>query len=223
MNEQNTFNYIDAYCERAGINGLFAEPLNLITNIAFVIGAFLLFKFLQKNKILLAKNWDIIFLVVNLAVIGFGSAAYHSIPNAVTLNLDVIPIAIFIHFYLTCFFIRVLGLKPVVAVICLFIFIASGVVFQNNFSPDTLNGTIMYVPTYLTLLLMIGAMCFIKHNPLYQHLITTAIIWTFSLAFRTVDMEMCNYTLEIGTHFLWHLLNAVVLYRLVKLMTLNRG
>ncbi|NJN40478.1 MAG: hypothetical protein HC807_06085 [Gammaproteobacteria bacterium] len=34
-----------------------------------------------------------------------------------------------------------------------------------------------------------------------------------SLTFRTLDRDLCA-AIPLGTHFLWHLLNAVVLYRL---------
>jgi len=32
---------------------------------------------------------------------------------------------------------------------------------------------------------------------------------------RPIDLEVCDY-FPVGTHFLWHLLNAVVLYLLVS-------
>ena len=57
---------------------------------------------------------------------------------------------------------------------------------------------------------------------LNRYLTTTAIIWTFSLTFRTIDMQVCDYTHQLGTHFMWHILNAVVLYRLVELIILNK-
>jgi hypothetical protein len=38
-----------------------------------------------------------------------------------------------------------------------------------------------------------------------------------SLAFRTADLPLCA-TLPSGTHFLWHILNAAVLYSLVRTM-----
>jgi hypothetical protein len=215
---QNVSNYIDNYCERNNQPDFFAEPLNLITNIFFIIGAILAFRFLQKNKQLLLKNWDIIFLIITLAAIGFGSGAFHSVPNQATLLMDVIPIGIFMHLYIVVFFRRVVGLNMVFSVAALIAFIALGMVFQKTFSPETLNGTIMYVPAYSTLILMVLILCFIKQSPLYLHLIYTAVIWTFSLAFRTMDMDICSYTGGVGTHFLWHTLNAIVLYRLIILL-----
>jgi hypothetical protein len=218
---KHTFNYIDGYCERQSQPNFFAEPLNLITNLGFIIGAVLVFIFLKRNKMLIAKNFDILFLTFTLALIGVGSGAFHAIPNVITLNFDVIPIGIFIHFYLITFFIRILNLNLIKSILLVIAFIFAGYATGKYFSADTLNGTIMYVPTYFTLLIMIFVM-FLKQNQLYLHLINTAIVWTFSLAARTVDMQLCPYTMNIGTHFIWHLLNAVVLYRLIMLVVLNK-
>jgi hypothetical protein len=68
------------------------------------------------------------------------------------------------------------------------------------------------------LIIMVLVLGFVKQNQLYLHLINTAVIWTFSLAFRTMDIQICSYTHNIGTHFLWHLLNAIVLYRMLVLV-----
>lgn len=215
---QNVTTYIDGYCERNNQPDFLAEPLNFVTNIFFIIGAILAFRFLQKNKQLILKNWDIIILTIILALIGFGSGAFHSIPNKTTLLMDVIPIGIFMHLYIVVFFKRVVGFNLVLSLIVLAAFVGLGIFFQNTFSPDTLNGTIMYVPAYATLILMVLILCFVKRSPLYLHLIYTAVIWTFSLAFRTMDIDICTHTNHIGTHFLWHTLNAIVLYRLIILL-----
>jgi hypothetical protein len=42
-----------------------------------------------------------------------------------------------------------------------------------------------------------------------------------SLIFRSIDMAVCP-ELPLGTHFLWHLLNAVVLYLLLRAALIER-
>lgn len=219
---QTVATFIDGYCERNHQPDVLAEPLNLLTNIAFIIAAVMAFKSLKFFKLINAKCWDIVLLSVLLAIIGFGSAAFHSYPNKKTVLMDVIPIAIFMHLYLFMFFKRVVGLNFLLSTTVLLSFIATGFVFQKTISPDTLNGTIMYVPAYSFLIIMVLILCFVKQSPLYLHLINTAVIWTFSLAFRTMDMQICTHTHYIGTHFLWHLLNAIVLYRLVILVIIDK-
>jgi len=40
-------------------------------------------------------------------------------------------------------------------------------------------------------------------------------LFAASLLFRTIDQAACEWT-RVGTHFLWHILNAVVLYLCVR-------
>jgi hypothetical protein len=42
-----------------------------------------------------------------------------------------------------------------------------------------------------------------------------AALFFVSLAFRTVDRAICG-VFPLGAHFVWHLLNAVVLWLLLK-------
>ncbi len=214
----NVTNYVDGYCERAGNPAATAEPLNLFTNFAFIIAALLIALMMKKYRLFKVQNLDIILLDVVMFTIGIGSGIFHSIPNSHTVLMDVIPIGIFIHLYIVVFFKRVVNWNLVVSILVLLAFIGAGIWFQKNFSAETLNGTIMYVPTYLMLIIMVFILCFVKQNMLYVYLINTAVIWTFSLAFRTIDMQICGYTHGIGTHFMWHVLNAIVLYRMLALV-----
>jgi hypothetical protein len=43
------------------------------------------------------------------------------------------------------------------------------------------------------------------------------LVWTGSLIFRTIDRDICAQ-FPWGTHFLWHTLNAWVLYRLLRVL-----
>jgi len=46
-------------------------------------------------------------------------------------------------------------------------------------------------------------------------ILAAAAIFAVSLSFRTVDRMLCG-AFPLGTHFVWHLLNAVVLYLLLR-------
>jgi hypothetical protein len=48
-----------------------------------------------------------------------------------------------------------------------------------------------------------------------QALLVAALVFAISLLFRSIDLAVCSW-LRVGTHFLWHALNAVVLYVLVR-------
>jgi hypothetical protein len=53
------------------------------------------------------------------------------------------------------------------------------------------------------------------NHPARHSFFKAAALFAISLTFRSIDMTICP-SLAIGTHFLWHLLNGIVLYILVK-------
>ena len=86
------FSSIDGYCERHGTN-FFAEPINLFTNLAFIIVAFFMWQ--RCNGNLRAQV-----LVYLLATIGVGSALLHSFAQTWAALVDIGAILIFVLYYL---------------------------------------------------------------------------------------------------------------------------
>jgi len=193
------------------------EPVNVITNIFFIVAGLMAIKKMKILGNLKPQNFDIILLSIIMMSIGIGSAFYHFKPNALTLNLDVLPIALFIHIFLISVLLRVFKTSILNTLVLFILFVGAGVASEIYFDRGILNGTIMYIPTYITLLLILLAL---KRNKdwEYDSLLVTTFIWTASLIFRTIDAEACVQTHGIGTHAIWHILNAVVLYRLVSIL-----
>src|SRR5258707_1068344 len=77
--------------------------------------------------------------------------------------------------------------------------------------PRSLNGSVGYLPALVALIGVARA----AHGPARRGLELAAMIFTVSLALRTIDLKACD-TLPLGTHFSWHLLNAAVLYVLLR-------
>lgn len=211
----NTFTYLDAYCERAGDPHLLAEPLNAITNLAFIIAAYMGLRLWRTSVGMNWKNsWDIGLLVITLAVIGLGSGAWHIWANAHTLLLDVIPIVIFMNIYLAAAAIRLLGLRWWGAVALLALFQTLNFASEALLPRGFLNGSVMYAPAFLMLFIIYGGSR-MKQSPASGLVLKATLLFFVSLTFRTVDTDVCD-TLPIGTHFLWHSLNACLLYLLLK-------
>lgn len=212
-----TLTYLDAYCERAGDAAFWAEPLNAVTNLAFVVAAILAYQVLKRQSVPLRVNTsDVWALVVTLGIIGLGSGLWHTHATHWSMLADIIPIYIFINVYIFSLFIRLFGLKWYIAFLGWAIFQGINIGFEVIAPRDTLNGSIMYIPTYGLLLFSLGWMALKRH----ESCLTFANIiglFTLSLTFRTVDIMTCT-EIPIGTHFLWHTLNAIVLYRLIMLL-----
>ena len=77
-----------------------------------------------------------------------------------------------------------------------------------------LAGSPVYLPALLVLLTLGWHHVRRAHvgRPL---LLSAAAVLTLSLTARTLDPMVCS-RLPIGTHFLWHLLNGVVLYLVMR-------
>lgn len=214
---ETTLTYLDAYCERAGDPGLFAEPLNALTNLCFIaaaIGAGLALRRLPASPS--RRHGDLWLLVVVLFAIGIGSGLWHLIPNGHTVLMDVLPITLFIHAYLIAAMRRLLGFSWKRTFLWWATYLAVSIAAQLLLPPDLWNGSVMYLPTYITLVLLT---CAVRHaNRAHGNVfISMVALWTLSLVFRTVDSVICEL-FPLGTHFLWHALNAWMLYRFLMLL-----
>ena len=97
---------IDAYCERLG-PGLWAEPLNAVSNVAFIIAALWAARAAHRRSSANRRSGSSIALVF---VIGLGSLAFHTFANRWSAMADVLPITLFIYGYLAFALRRFLGL-----------------------------------------------------------------------------------------------------------------
>ncbi len=201
------------YCERINLTSLSFEPLNTISNLAFLVAALvLLIRYWQPcpNK---RNKFDILALILLIASIFIGSSLWHIHATNTYMLADVIPITIFIHLYIFAFLYRIAKFSILKSTAILSIFLIINGLTNIYIPANTLNGSILYIPAYLTMIIMAIYLNKIK-NPSFIILTKTTIIFTASLFFRTIDFSVCNY-ITVGTHFIWHILNAMTLYNLV--------
>jgi hypothetical protein len=196
--------HLDNYCERLDA-GLWAEPVNAATNIAFFIAACALYK---QYKTTQTKNPSACLLIALVAIVGLGSLLFHTFANVLTMWMDVVPIGIFVYAYLWIALRRLLGLHKSAAILAMALFTA--LIIGTSALPEAwhFNGSVAYFPCLLAVLLMAWAA---KARLLFL----AAGCFALSLTFRSVDILLCS-ALPLGSHFLWHILNGLVLYLLVK-------
>jgi len=198
-------NFIDIYCERTA-EGLFNEPINAVTNIAFFIAAFFVYRLAKREN-----NLDrvIIWQVFLMLAIGVGSATFHVTANGWAQLSDILPILLFQVYFVYFYARRVIGWGETSSSMLLISFIFF-MVIVSTLPNDILNGSIGYVPA----LLFIGWLG-IYHWRYVERarfaLLGAAGLFAVALTFRTMDMAVCD-DLAIGTHFIWHILNGLVLY-----------
>jgi hypothetical protein len=205
---------LDVYCERAGAAGLWAEPLNAVTNLAFVVAAAVVgLRLLRSPGIKWLRNWDLWLLTLLLAAIGIGSGLWHTFATRWGLLADVVPITLFINLYLLTFGWRVLGLRGVRLLLLWLAYQAGSIGLLALVPADALNGSVGYLPA-LAFLVAFAIWLYRADQPLWRTVAVAAGLFVVSLTFRTLDSAFCA-ALPFGTHFLWHLLNAFLLFLLL--------
>jgi hypothetical protein len=78
--------FIDAYCERLGA-GFWAEPTNALTNLAFLVAAYLLYQRLRGSG-----DVPALLLTLLIGLIGIGSFLFHTYATVWASLADVLPI-----------------------------------------------------------------------------------------------------------------------------------
>ncbi len=208
---------IDIYCERTS-TAWTAEPLNAVSNIAFLIAAWVAWR-LQKRHPNKELRGAIQALCVLIAVVGVGSFTFHTIATRWAEWADVIPILVFMIVYcwwiLTAFFRWPVWLK----VPATFLLFAATFYLESDQFEKVLWGGAMYLPT-LAFLMAAGAGIWRRDASAGKAFYSAAGLFMLSFTARTIDMPLCS-SIPIGTHYFWHLFNAAVLFLLVRTLILH--
>lgn len=190
---------IDGYCERVDFS-FWAEPVNALTNAAFLIAAALLWRRSRGEPLAQA-------LCVVLGLIGIGSFLFHTFATQWAAAADVLPILVYILLYIFAINRAILrwplwgGLAGTVGFIPFAMITAP--VFQRLPGFEVSS---FYWPVP-TLILIYAA---VIRGALGRDLAIGAGLLILSLIARSSDMAICD-AFPLGTHFLWHILNGIML------------
>jgi hypothetical protein len=200
---------IDAYCERLGPE-LWAEPVNAATNAAFLLAAILMWRRWPADPLCQA-------LSAVLFAIGIGSALFHTLATPWAAAADTLPI---------------------LGYILLYVFAAHRVVWGQGlwtsllFAALTVPWIALLTPVFARLpgfevssfywpvptLILLHAWLLRDRAPaVARGFAAGATILALSLTFRSLDGPLCD-RLPLGTHFLWHLLNALMLGWMIEVL-----
>lgn len=208
--------YVDLYCERLG-PGLLAEPVNALTNAAFFVAAWLLWRLARRSG---GPGYEIGLLLGLIVAIGIGSTLFHTLATTWARWLDVLPILLFQLAFLWTYARGAIRWQAVPAAALVVAFLAVAL-YARQF-PHLLNGSLTYAPAIVAILAL-GLHQWLTDKARPPLLLAAAAVFTLSLILRTLDAAACE-VFALGTHFFWHLLNAVVLYLSVRsLLGLRRA
>ncbi|MDX3190264.1 hypothetical protein PV458_17790 [Streptomyces sp. MN03-5084-2B] len=185
--------YVDGYCERVA-PGLWGEPFNSLSNLAFLVAAVLVWRLAKGDRAgrLLAGLIGLVFVA---------STVFHLVATRWAAVGDSGALLLFALVYGVLF-----GREcrsPRWAWVAAPAFLALTVV------PALLGGG-LYLGVLLGLAVFTAVLVF-KRDAYWTHYAIAGAVFALSLSLRGLDRDVCAYV-PVGTHFLWHLLNGVVLY-----------
>jgi hypothetical protein len=222
------------YCERGRDPAFWAEPLNAATNAAFIIAALAGIVMTARRPANQRSLWHW-FFAVNFIAIGIGSFLFHTVPNLGTVKADTSPIGVFMLAYLIFAVRRFAGASWFLTLAAVAAFIGAmavafnvqcwdgriGFLLENvpeGVRARCLNGSLGYVPA-LTAMVLTGVYLATIGHKAAPLILAAAATFTVSLACRALDQRLCADWIvmgyRMGTHFLWHLLNALTLFLLL--------
>ncbi len=204
---------VDLYCERIG-PGFWAEPVNALTNIGFVFAAWFIWRIAVREQ---AHDSSIAVITGMIVAIGIGSFLFHTMATPFTRWLDIIPIFVFQLLYIGFYTRRVINLPVAVIGILLLVFLAASV-YGRQF-PGVINGSLIYAPALLVIFVL-GLYHYLSQKVERGLLLGAASIFLLSIFFRSIDNMICTQ-LVLGTHFLWHILNALVIYLAMRTLIVS--
>ncbi len=203
---------VDHYCERT-IDAWNAEPINAATNVAFLIAGWAAWR-LAVRRSALAGDRLLAVIIAVIPIVGLGSFSFHILATRWAEWIDVVPILVFMLLYLWLTMSRFFGWPVLLKLAALSAFFLATFALEAAVPGTVLWGGAMYLPTIAAFLVMGLAPNRWTAGARGSFLLAAAL---FMLAFtlRTLDAPLCT-ALPFGTHFMWHVLNAALLYLLVR-------
>lgn len=207
---------IDIYCERTDLS-LWSEPLNALTNLAFLLAAALLWQAQSRTSQRVDARDRALALMIG--AIGLASFLFHTLATVWAALADTLTILAFAAYFLFLFLVRVARLGGALAFVGAGVFAALSYAFPKMLPPGLATGSAGYLPYVIALALM-GGYLWRTGGASARAFLGATLLFLVSLALRTVDPVLCRW-FPLGTHFTWHLLNAVVLYWLARELSLR--
>jgi hypothetical protein len=205
---------VDLYCERTS-SDFWSEPVNALTNGFFLVGAWFGWR---RSSTLGTNSRGVWALLALMCIIGVGSFLFHTLATNWSRICDVIPILLFqlVYIWLYCREIARIRFGRVLAIVLVYVAAA----ITGRLFPQVLNGSMIYAPSMVALIAL-GAYHFSTHRIERYVALGATGLFMASLVFRTVDNALCA-NFPLGSHFMWHVCNALVLYLLLRGFLANR-
>lgn len=203
---------IDVYCERVGFT-LDGEPLNAITNFAMIVAAILLARLQLRRPN--HGSAGLIWAAIGLITLGgIGATLFHTTAAIWAVWVDMMPFLAFMLIILWLTLTRFLAWPAWGAALALVGFFALTFGLGPLLPAGIRSGGAYYLPP-LVVLSLVSVVLYRRRSPAAGAYSATSVVFIGALAARQLDEPLCD-ALPSGTHFLWHLLAALLAFILIR-------
>ena len=202
----------DIYCERVGL-AFDAEPLNALSGLLTIIvaGAAIRLHRLRPNRDAAGLIWA---MIVALALGGVGAFLFHTTATVWALWLDMMPFLVFMLLVLWLTLTRHYNWPWWGAALALLAFFAVTFGAGPLIPRGLLPGGAYYLPP-LAVLLVVTILLWRRGAAAATAYGLATVVFAAALAARELDEPLCAI-LPFGTHFLWHVLAALLTWILIR-------
>lgn len=195
---------LQMYRERNGDPTFWGEPFNALTNVSFLIAAAFALRLAMQRD---AATPLTLLMILIAGTIGVGSFVFHTAAGPITKWLDIIPIALFMVMFFGLAFYRILQFNWLWSCTIVIGLLVISLMLLPVHKP--LNGSLFYLPSW-TAIAFLGVSTASSDRFQEPFLLLAATgCFTCAIAARTSDWVV---PWGIGSHFLWHLINGIVVY-----------
>ena len=206
---------VDGYCERTDFS-YWAEPINAVTNLAFIIAALVMARRVQGMGMPLALA-----LCAILFAIGTGSYLFHTHATIWGMLADVVPIGLFILLYLYVVHREFVGMGRWVALGATALFIPYAAIITPLLSALPFLSISNFYWSVPLLLFIYGFGLRNRLPETARGMFLGGLLLCLSITVRSIDEMLCT-ALPMGTHWLWHCLNGLMLGWMIEVYRRDR-
>jgi hypothetical protein len=165
-------------------------------------------------RIVLDTEKVITAMIVAIVAGGVGAFLFHTTATVWAVGLDVLPFLVFMLLVLWLTLTRFFAWPPLMAAIGVAVFIAvvfgGGVVVARGMLP----AGAYYLPP-LAVLVVVAVILWFRGSPAGPSYFAAALVFAMAFAARELDDPLCP-AIPVGTHFVWHLLAALIAFILIR-------
>ncbi len=231
------------YCERGTRTYLLAEPANDISSLFYLIAG-LAGLWVYRRLPFARRSADHTLLLALIVATGAGSLAFHVFASQWSELAHLLPLLLFMVVFLAFALNRFLDVPPgwtlllagVFMFLCAIFLTMTCIFFDSALQPSwsgsgdggeamktgatsCLNGAGGYVPVFLSLFLL-GIFLRLRGHKAAPALFLASLLFAVSLVFMALDNLFCQQFAVsdhvVGSHFLFHVVSAFVLFLLVR-------